>query len=79
MDSEISCLEEYKRFVNDCGYNNMKHYKESVLPTLLVDHPYILKKIEKQKLAKLPKSFCNTLIEKYFKSLDLAPRLNSNK
>jgi len=38
----------------------------------LVDYPYILKKIETEKLAKLPKTFCNTLIEKYFKSIELS-------
>ena len=72
MDSELSCLEEYKKFINDYGYNNMSHYKKYVLPVLFADNPYILKKIEKQKLAKLPKSFCNTLIEKYFKSMELS-------
>ena len=61
----MSCINEYRKLLNDYTYNNYEHYNKYVLPKLLVDYPTLLKKIQNEETAQLPRNFCRILIEKY--------------
>ena len=63
----MSCLDEYKKFIKDNNYDNKEHYIKYVLPDILELHPTLLKKIQMDDTAELPKNFCRQLIQKYIK------------
>ena len=61
----MSCLDEYKKFIKN--YNNKEHYIKYVLPDILESYPTLLKKIQTEDTAELPKNFCRQLMQKYIK------------
>lgn len=63
----MSCMDEYKKFIKDNNYNNKEHYIKYVLPDILELHPSLLKNIQKNDTAELPKKLCRQLIQKYIK------------
>ena len=62
---EFSCIDEYRKLINDYSFRNLDHYKNFVLPDLLEKYPTILKDINEKNVSKLPSSFCNLLLKDY--------------
>jgi len=62
---EFSCIEEYRKIINDPSFRNFTHYKNFILPDLLEKYPTILKDINEKNISKLPSSFCTLLLKDY--------------
>ena len=62
----MSCKEEYEKYMK-IGNGNIdnQYYKKYILPELMQDNRYILKKLEEDDMAKLPANYCKLIVKNY--------------
>jgi len=74
----MSCKEEYYKFIKQdrrlkCLYKfkneeiDDQYFEQNIFPNLLINNKFLIKKINsREEFAKLPDSFCKTIITNYF-------------
>jgi len=68
----MSCKEEYEKYMKiDNGNIENLYYKKYILPESMKDNQYILKKLEEDDMAKLPKNYCKLIVQNYIHRLGL--------